>query len=290
MNFGMIKNKLYQNNYFNNIGEDGFISDDAKRVWEGDVKQIDESSQDYKDAVKSYQDLRSHKLSVDGDFGPVTLEVAYQEQGYCCKLPDRMFKRADRSEWPESCQREITTSHNLNSLRKAEEFSVDGMWKFAIEKWNEVCNALLTLIDDTTAKIVAILGRMASGTLAWSYLATNNCNDQLDQEYNKAVSWSQHLFWTTVCHEIGHALGFPHGGRGMMQPSHDPNVSSLGEWDINQAVLRYGKPVAVEPPIEPPTASPLITDIHHSITTFYDVNNKELLGMDSLVRNFPEEV
>lgn len=47
---------------------------------------------------------------------------------------------------------------------------------------------------------------------------------------------------TTAAHEVGHALGIGHGGEGVMNWQIRSDVNELGDWDKQQALLRYDSP------------------------------------------------
>lgn len=267
------KKELFDNNYFQNIGNDGFVSDTTKRDW-SDVEKIPDGSKEYREAVLRYQRLRPDKLVDDGLAGPFTLGVALQEQGYKCGHPDHMFRTAELSEWPEDCQRSITTKVTLDRLRQIEAFNINEMWNYAIGLWNNASGVLLKRPKNNSEKIriTAAPGQMRQGVLAYSYLPNNNCSETLEQRYNQSVNWTKHLFWTTVCHEVGHAIGLSHGGNGIMQPAHDPNVRALGSWDIAQVVERYGEPQIVD--------KPAIFDIEIQHITLTDKNGNVISNWD----------
>ena len=224
---------LFEQGHFHE-SRDGFII--TRCLW-GDIKNLDLESDIYKEAVKSYQ--RMHHLLDDGIFGPVSQARKIYEAGYRCGLPDIMERRNELSEWPPACQRKITTSHAINSLRYDGEGSIEKAWDYGIERWNLVSDVFLSKIA-SGAKIQATANRENSGVLAWSYLPNNDCKEILKQSYNTRYTWTWRLLWSTICHEIGHAIGLSHGGQGIMQPASDPKIIALDEWDIAQVIKRYG--------------------------------------------------
>lgn len=225
---------LFEQGHFHEADEDGFVV--KKRSWE-DIRGLDIESDTYKNAVKSYQ--RMHLLLDDGVFGPICQARKTAEARGRCGLPDIMERRSNLSEWPPACQREVTTSHLIDSLKYSGSGSIEEAWGYGITRWNLVSDVFLSRVD-SGAKIRATANRESSGILAWSYLPNNNCNETLKQSYNNRYTWNWRLLWSTICHEIGHAIGLSHGGRGIMQPANDSSVTSLGEWDIAQVVKRYG--------------------------------------------------
>ena len=202
-------------------------------------------------AIKSWQHWRA--LKEDGHFGPVSLESHLGEVR--CGLPDIMERRGEQSEWPKECQRSITWSldHGKLNFKDSRERTKDDAWTTAIEFWNSICGCQLIKRFTGGARIQATAGRMAGGALAWSFLPSNNCGETLKQEYNRSVSWRWFIFWTTLAHEAGHALGLPHAPRRseVMFPSHDPDYNGMpGRWERSEVVKRYGPP---QPKPEPPT-------------------------------------
>jgi len=108
------------------------------------------------------------------------------------------------------------------------------------------------------AMIHATLGRMNSGTLAWSFLPNGGCNEDMEQQYNRAVNWTWKTMLDTIIHELGHAIGLSHGPSGsIMQPFVNGSFSRpQSKYDIPQSVKRYGPPKPVTPPVDPPTTDP----------------------------------
>lgn len=225
---------LFEQGHFHEADRDNFIV--TRLMWQ-DVESIDFTSVIYRDAVRSYQ--RMHYLVEDGFFGPVSQARMEAESTCRCGCPDIMARRADLSEWPPACQRQITTSHTIKSLAYSGHGSIDEAWDYGITRWNLVSDILITRIS-SNAKIQAKASREKSGILAWSYLPSNNCDEVLKQVYNNRYEWKWRLLWSTICHEIGHAIGLSHGGQGIMQPANDSSITALGEWDIAQVIKRYG--------------------------------------------------
>jgi hypothetical protein len=65
---------------------------------------------------------------------------------------------------------------------------------------------------------------------------------QLDQMFDEAEEWSFDMAVAVICHELGHALGLAHLGKGnLMAPYYDPNVSTPQKGDIAEMIALYGK-------------------------------------------------
>lgn len=242
---------LFELGHFHWADVDGFVTD---KVSKETVAEFDEGCEEFQAAVKSYQRMRP--LAADGDFGERCQHQASAEVGRRCGCPDIMERRADLSEWPEACQRMVTTAHDLDDLNMPDSQgrSIDEAWVHGVTRWNEVCGVVLSRIwSVSNARVKATADKLSGSILAWSYLPNNNCSEQLAQRYNTRVRWSYSYLWTTITHEIGHAIGLGHGGKAIMKPYNDGETVELGEWDIAQAVKRYGVRPDVPTPPEPPT-------------------------------------
>lgn len=252
-----VNRMLWELGHFDDVDDEGFsVSHPAYE----EVETMPFDCNGIRQAIKSWQSFRS-QLKVDGVFGERSHMASQQEIGFRCACPDIMRSRGSAAEWPEDCQRNVTTSFDANRMK----YDFGGrtpaeLWQQGNDVWNLVCGVVLSTVataDD--ARIRAIMGSMGSGTLAWSYLADGDCRSRLRQEYNRAKTWGQHDFLWVNAHEKGHALGLGHTGKSgnIMQPYYSPGLSRLGPWEIAQVVDRYGKPADVPIP-EPPVPAPPI--------------------------------
>lgn len=251
-----VNRMLWELGHFDEVGADGFSGHHP--AYE-EIETLVGGHGRRRDAVASWQSFRPW-LKADGVFGEVSHMASVQELGCRCGLPDLMRRPGQIAEWPPSCQ-DVSTAYDLDSLRTEFEAgeTIDKAWLYAIERWNEVCGIVLSVVGmDDDPRISATAKRMGAGVLADSYLANGSCASRLTQRYNTSMTWDWHQAWGVMCHEMGHALGWGHTGAAgnIMQPFFDRRVTKLGTWDIEQAKKRYGPPVQPppdDPPVEPPT-------------------------------------
>jgi len=261
---------LFHHGHFHHSGEDNLII--AEATW-SDVEDLDLEHADVVDAVRSWQSMRP-TLKTDGFFGPLSQARAHAETGHRCGLPDILPRSTGASRWPDECKHELTTSHTILEIQIAAPpgKSIDDAWQLAIQQWNYAADLTLDLVtSQTPARIRANARRLGRNILAWSELPSDTCSQVLDQAYNQNIKWSWHLLWSTICHELGHAIGIGHGGRGIMQPAHDPQVRELDAWDLRQVRSRYGEGSPEPPPPEEGEVA-----VHHATLELF---TKEGLSM-----------
>lgn len=189
-------------------------------------------------AIQSYQEfmtvdfdrlaLEKHgRLGIaDGEVGPATESLMSEPR---CGFPDYPYPEGvmaaqQNANWPNACRGRLIFSRNFKALPGLSESQTDevfhGMsnnWTYALDDV-EIVSAGVT--NGQGSHIHAGLKNLSGTTLAWSYLATNNCNDQLEQAYDTR-NWDRTLGITVSSHEVGHALGLPHNrdGDALMYPS-----------------------------------------------------------------------
>lgn len=108
-------------------------------------------------------------------------------------------------------------------------------------------------------------------TLAWAELPCGK--DPVWPQYRRTRYDSAEAWWydpaqppqrgidlgAVACHEAGHLLGLEHdvrpGSRSLLAPTYNAAIRTPQEWDIAQAVRRYGPPIA-KPGTPTPTPTP----------------------------------
>jgi hypothetical protein len=218
-----------------------------------DVKDI--SGDRLQRAVSEFQ--KFHGLDPDGVVGPKTANRLTRRR---CGLPDFEMRLGNGiCQWP---MKKVTYYSKLTLPGITAKQAIEA-YDIACRQWMEICD--LTLSRVTSAKqanIYAISGTGRSngldnrgGTLAWSELPCDvDEYKQLDQMYDEAEDWSLEMAIAVICHDLGHALGLPHLGKGnLMAPYYDPNVTKPQKGDIREMVVRYGQ---VTNPTPTPTPKP----------------------------------
>lgn len=194
-------------------------------------------------AIRQYQIFNG--LEQTGVVGPRTAHVMARRR---CGLPDFNISGRDQPcKWPMS---QITYYSKL-TLPGISEAQTNQAYDMAFEQWSAVCNIDPIRVDSpSAANIFARSGKGKAdslddrgGTLAWSELPCGvTQNMQLDQMFDEAEEWTFDMAVAVICHELGHALGLAHLGKGnLMAPYYDPNVSTPQKGDIAEMAALYGK-------------------------------------------------
>ena len=194
--------------------------------------------------LPAYQEW--YGLKPDNIIGPITSSHLSEPR---CGVPD--FIGAETAQWPQSCM-EVPTTYDFDRI---DADISEKAWKLATNKWNEVCGITLQLDIGRDGKIWATDGPLPGSTLAWSFLANDNCNARLEQRYDTTISYTVGFLTKIIFHELGHAVGLQHSRK-----REDIMFASIGSapWssypsqnDIDRVVARYGEPTPTDPPTDP---------------------------------------
>lgn len=201
-----------------------------------------------KTAIRSYQDYSG--LVQTGVWTNAETERLYQRS---CNCPDISQARTRKGHWDE--QKLFIHATMPGAQEETVQLLLAGArW------WSDVCNLDFELVDrrsdsDIFATYRRIDGR--NGTLAWSMLPEANLKHGqriLEQRYDSGERWTSDMFIEVSAHEIGHAIGIDHvpasRGKALMNPFIQ-GVKAPTEFDIAEAVERYGKRPVVEPEPKP---------------------------------------
>ena len=204
------------------------------------------------------QTTHGRALMIDGDMGPATR--ALMDSRTCgVKDPAGRFARREEANWPAPCRDDISISWNFKSAPGLTQTETNEIWNAVHDEYGQRFELFMPLRpqDYPRTRIYAALKALPGSTLAWSYLANNNCSARLRQAYDNTIRWSVPLALGTFKHEVGHALGMEHtpGDRNsLMYPSMN-SQTKLNQTDIDQMV-RIGYKLREDEPVDPVDPDP----------------------------------
>ena len=195
--------------------------------------------------------IHGRGLHVDGDIGPATAAVMNTR---FCNCPDIMPGAVvAEANWPKPCRDNITIGWNFDAAPGLTAEETSAVWGSVKEEYERLfeMGVILAKGDYPQTRIYAALKALPGSTLAWSYLAQNNCSARLQQAYYSTIRWSFNLATGTWKHECGHAFGMNHtpGDRNsLMYPSMN-GQTELNGTDIAQMIrLGYARRTTPQDP------------------------------------------
>lgn len=154
----------------------------------------------------------------DGKFGPITGELLNMERCGCPDFHDHenpLCAATAEANWPGACRGNLKfgrTFASLPGLTQAEtDLAFDAACRSLTRALGDVAIEAVPYGQPTDdCQIVADAKGLGNSTLAWSYLARNDCRAKLAQAYNSGMRWNVRKLITVAIHEIIHAFGGPH--------------------------------------------------------------------------------
>ena len=227
----------------------GYFSGTGLKVT--DLPKITLTSQFARDAITRYQKFMTGSVVTDDGNSPQFAEVMAIPR---CGFPDFPVNDADErlyatdtpleANWPISCRMRLKYGRVFETVRGLTKTQVDQMLIAAMNCWNYSLEVSLTPNGENWAKSGAHVwcdaAPLSGSTLAWSYLANNDCNSPKQQRINSGRSWEFWFAVTTMAHEIGHVLGHQHLSEAgaLMRPEINQQSLARKGW---QAAADFGQ-------------------------------------------------
>lgn len=242
MNQEELISRLYSLGHFDNPAHlTGVTADDVPRLklHDKEVRTAIASYQEYFSGQFDALALEKHgRLGIaDGESGPATEALLELPR---CGFPDFpvgvMAAGAQEANWPDACRRNLKFARNFKAAPGLSEEDTNRAFWAPSNNWTYALADLeMISVDGATsrgdARIYAGLKSLGGSTLAWSYLARNQCNDWLEQAYDTGRTWALAYLATVASHEVGHAIGLPHNRDqdALMYPSiHSRSIARRG--------------------------------------------------------------
>lgn len=218
-------------------------------------------------AVEAYQAF--HALKVDGIAGPVT--TRHLTLPRICGVPEYQTNDPRQMRWRSEIAKSLTW-HPTAALPGMSLEDTKAVHAESWRRWAAVCGINPRYTPNArTANVIHNVGPIDGrfGTLAWSKLAYLTATS-LDQLYDSGEPWVVVLdeqqpvpqgkieAIAVATHETGHVLGIAHIQSGnLLAPIYSASIRSPRRGDIDQATMRYGKPLDADQPTPGPTPTPI---------------------------------
>ena len=186
-----------------------------------DLPKISLTSQHARDAITRYQQFMTGSVVTDDGKSPAFAEIMAIPR---CGFPDfpvddageRLYASDTPLEanWPISCRMRLKYGRVFETLPGLTKTQLDQALIAAMNCWNYSLEISITPNGENWAKSGAHIwcdaAPLGGSTLAWSYLASNDCNSTKQQRIDSGRSWEFWFMVTTMAHEIGHVIGHHH--------------------------------------------------------------------------------